>query len=323
MIDQWGRNIHYLRISITDRCNMRCRYCMPCGMPEIEHPEILRYEEYLRIVKAAVGQGFTCFKVTGGEPLVRRDAVDFMAALKRIDGVGNVTMTTNGYYLGAALPDLKAAGMDGVNISLDTLDAAQYRQITGVDGLSRVLQALDQSIASGIRTKVNCVLMDENRDQLVALAGLARTYPVDVRFIELMPIGYGRNFKGLSGDDALAILKEAYGDVVPVQEKRGNGPAAYFKSRALQGRIGLIAANSHQFCQACNRMRVTSTGLLKPCLCYEDSIALKPILREGHGDMDDALAQAFQRAALRKPSGHCFGDVDRITENKCMSQIGG
>lgn len=324
MIDQWGRNIHYLRISITDRCNMRCRYCMPCGMPEIIHPEILRYEEYLRICRAAVAQGFTCFKITGGEPLVRKDAVAFMAKLKQLPGVHNVTITTNGYALEAALPDLVAAGIDGVNVSLDTLDGQQFKSITGVDGGEKVLQAIKACVAAGIRTKINCVLMKENVNQIIPLVNLARQYPLDVRFIELMPIGYGRNFASLSADDALAVIRDAYPDLQPAgREQRGNGPATYFKSARLMGRIGIIAANSHRFCEHCNRMRLTSTGLLKPCLCYDAGIELKPLLRGNRVDVDGALEQAFRKAVQQKPAGHCFGDVGKITENKCMGQIGG
>lgn len=323
MIDQWGRNIHYLRVSITDRCNMRCRYCMPCGMPEIAHPEILRYEEYLRICKAAVAQGFTCFKITGGEPLVRKDAIEFMAALKNLKGVHNVTITTNGYFLEAALPALIKAGIDGVNISLDTLDAAQFKRITGVDAGTKVLSAIEASVKAGIRTKVNSVLLKETKDQILPLARLAKRLPVDMRFIEIMPIGYGRKFAGLSADEALALVTREFPDLQPAHEKRGNGPATYFKSEALIGRIGMIAANSHRFCEACNRMRLTSTGLLKPCLCYDAGIELKPILRSGSGDVDEALRQAFRRAVMQKPSGHCFDDLATMTETKMMSQIGG
>jgi cyclic pyranopterin phosphate synthase len=293
------------------------------SIPEVEHTEILRYEEFLRICKAAVTQGFTCFKVTGGEPLVRKDAIPFMAQLKALPGVKNVTLTTNGYFLAEALPALQEANIDGINISMDTLDPAQFQKITGVDGAGRVFSALKQCIASGIRTKINVVLLEANEGQILSLAALAKEYPVDIRFIELMPIGFGRRFTGLSADEALQHLRGAYPDIAPVQEKRGNGPAAYYKSKELRGRIGIIAANSHKFCKKCNRMRLTSTGLLKPCLCYEDSIALKPLLRSNRSDIDAALAQAFQTAATRKPAGHCFGETDKITEGKTMNQIGG
>ena len=164
MKDKWGRTIGYLRLSLTDRCNLRCRYCMPEALTSVGHEAVLRYEEMQLICRAALSLGIDRFKITGGEPLVRKGAVAFMESLKAMKGVRSVTLTTNGLLLSDALPDLVRMGINGINISLDTLDAAQYRQITGVDGLSRVLQALDQSIASGIRTKVNCVLMDENRD---------------------------------------------------------------------------------------------------------------------------------------------------------------
>lgn len=321
MKDLFGRDITYMRVSITDRCDLRCKYCMPSSVPDISHSSILRYEELLRICRAAVTLGINKFKVTGGEPFVRRGAADFIAALKTEPGVKCVTVTTNATHLRDNLPKLKQAGIDGTNISLDSLSAVKYQTITGSDCSNEVLAAVTESAKSGIQTKVNCVLLDCNTDQIVPLANLARTLPVDVRFIELMPIGYGRDLSGPDSDTALTQLRQIYPDLHYVDEKRGNGPAVYFKSKQLIGRIGFIGANSHQFCANCNRVRLTSTGFLKPCLCYDDGINLRRLIRKGADDHE--LTKALSEAIYVKPSAHCFAEADNITEHKKMSQIGG
>ncbi len=323
MTDQYGRNIDYMRLSITDRCNLRCKYCMPEGITLTPHCEILTYEELLRVAAQAVALGVTKFKVTGGEPLVRKGCVDFVGQLKALPGVEQVTMTTNGLLLGAQLEALVSAGLDAVNISLDTVDNAKYCQLTGYRGsaLPRLMGLLEQCVVQGIRTKVNVVLLEENRDELPELASIAQHLPVDVRFIELMPIGYGASASGFSPDRALETLKSRWPDLSPVSEKRGNGPAHYYASASLVGRIGFIDAVSHAFCADCNRVRLTSTGLLKPCLCYETSVDLKAILRSGGSDAD--LWEALRQAIYAKPRAHCFAQRDSITEQKGMSQIGG
>lgn len=321
MKDTFGRTIDYLRISITDRCNYRCQYCMPEALPDVGHEAILRYEELMEICRAAVSCGITKFKVTGGEPFVRKGAVDFIAALKGLEGVRSVTVTTNGYVLTENLPKLVEAGIDGINISIDTLVRGDYQQITGVDGLDRVLEALSKAAASGIPVKVNVVLLHQTKDQLLALALLARTMPIDVRFIELMPIGCGRGQSGLSQELALAMLQGYLPDLRRVEEHRGNGPAVYYRSRELAGCIGFIGANSHPFCPACNRMRLTSMGLLKPCLCYEDGLDLRQCLRSG-GSQED-LRKLFADAVHMKPKEHCFSKLANVTEHKRMNQIGG
>lgn len=322
MIDARGRTIDYLRISITDRCNMRCGYCMPERLPDISHEEILRYEEILRICRCAVQTGIHCFKITGGEPLVRKGAVDFMGSLKKMPGVRRVTVTTNGFFLKEALPKLIRAGIDGINISLDSLDRAQFQALTGVDGRDRIMTALQAAVSTGIPTKINAVLLQETKHQIVPLSRLAQDMSVDVRFIELMPIGCGKTKKGLQEEEALSFLLSVYPDLRISGERRGKGPAVYYKSKFLRGRIGCIAANTHKFCSTCNRMRLTSTGFLKPCLCYDEGMDLKAILRSG-GHEAERLIRAFRLAAERKPAGHCFDERDKITEWKTMNQIGG
>ncbi len=322
MIDTYGREINYLRISLTDRCNMRCQYCMPGDVPSVGHDEILRYEEILLICRAALQVGIHRFKITGGEPLVRKGVVAFMQSLRQLPGVRSMTLTTNGLLLQPHIAALKHMAVDAVNISLDSLHAGQFRKISGVDGLSCVRQALAQTVQAGIQTKVNAVLLRQTRSQLLPLAKLAEMMAVDVRFIEMMPIGYGAQQQGWPADEALAVLQSAYPDLHAVQ-RHGNGPAVYYTSQKLQGCLGMIAANTHKFCRQCNRMRLTSTGFLKPCLCYDDGVDLKAIVRSGRTDMLAALRQAICRAAAQKPAGHCFDTAGQITENKTMNQIGG
>ena len=323
MLDQYGRKIDYLRISVTDRCNLRCRYCMPEPVSAVQHADILRYEEILRICRAAAELGITKFKVTGGQPLVRAACVDFITALKAQPGTEQVTLTTNGLLLEANLDALTEAGLDGVNISFDSPDNARFRRITGYtgDGADTLLHVLDACCAKGLKTKINAVLLEETEADAPALAAIAAKLPVDVRFIELMPIGFGTTMKRVSPEDILTALQERWPDLAPTDERRGNGPAHYYKSAALLGRIGFIDAVSHKFCAECNRVRLTSTGQLKPCLCYADSADLRALIRGGCTDGE--LREALRAAVYAKPRAHCFDTNDIITEKHMMSQIGG
>ncbi len=323
MLDQYGRKIDYLRISVTDRCNLRCRYCMPEVISAVRHDDILRYEEILRICRAAAQLGITKFKVTGGEPLVRAGCADFITALKKQPGTEQVTLTTNGLLLEQNLDALSNAGLDGVNISFDTPDNARFRSITGHtgDGADTLLHVLEACCAKGLRTKINAVLLEETEADAPALAAIAEALPVDVRFIELMPIGFGTTMKRVCPDDILAMLQARWTDLAPTDERRGNGPAHYYKSAALLGRIGFIDAVSHKFCAECNRVRLTSTGQLKPCLCYADTADLRALIRGGC--TDDELREALKSAVYNKPRAHCFDTNDSVTEKHIMSQIGG
>lgn len=323
MLDQYGRRIDYMRISITDRCNLRCRYCMPDGIVQTPHSEILSYEEILRIARQAAALGITRYKVTGGEPLSRIGCVHLVEQLKAVPNVEQVTMTTNGLLLSSALDSLIAAGLDAVNISLDTLDGAKYSRLTGYTGnaVPILMDLLENCAARNLKTKVNVVLLEENQEELPELAALAERFPVDVRFIELMPIGLGASARGASPDAALAALKSRWPDLCPTDEKRGNGPARYYASGALQGRIGMIDAVSHSFCASCNRVRLTSTGRIKPCLCYGSGADLRSLLRSGASD--NALREAIEQAVLAKPRAHCFAAPGGVTEQMGMSQIGG
>lgn len=325
MKDRYERTIDYLRISVTNRCNLRCRYCMPQGVELTGHDQILRYEEILLICQEALALGIRNFKITGGEPLVRKGVLSLIQELRKLEGVNTVTLTTNGVLLESSMEALQRAGIDAVNISLDTADPAEYRQITGFDLWDRVHASILRAVESGIPVRLNCVLLEGGEHRILPLSCYARDYPVDVRFIELMPLGLGRNLGGLSPAAARQLLLTAYPDLHPVDEKRGNGPAHYEASSFLMGRIGWIDAISHKFCQTCNRIRLTSTGILKPCLCYDASYDLLRELRSGEPDsrIRENVRSLIRQAILEKPMEHCFEETARMTEHRIMSEIGG
>ena len=298
--DSYGRTIEYMRISITDRCNLRCRYCMPDGAKWIPMSEILTYEEIERICREAVRIGITRFKITGGEPLVRKGCADLIRMIRQIPGTEEVTMTTNGVLLGENLEDLLAAGLDAVNISLDTLIPEKYQEITGADELERVRKSIFMAEKSEIRVKINTVLQKGvNDEEWKSLAELAKKNKLDVRFIELMPIGQGRAENGISGSWVLGKLKEAYG---------------------IEGEFYPLEGRHGKFCDRCNRIRMTSTGKLKACLCYADTISVFEAARHGS---EEEIRKCLEQAIRGKPKMHHFEEQNFITEQKNMSQIGG
>lgn len=321
MRDQFGRDIDYMRISITDRCNLRCRYCMPEDLSFIPHEEILRFEEIIRICAIAAHLGIRTLKVTGGEPLVRKGCADLMRELKALPGIEHVTLTTNGVLLKEQLPALAELGVDGINVSLDTLDREAYRRITGRDALPQVLAGLYEAIRLGLKVKLNCVpLAESGLPSLLALAELAMHYPMDVRFIEMMPIGYGADFVPLEQGRVEQAVLEAWPDLTPTEERRGFGPARYYVSPGFKGAVGFIDAVSHSFCGDCNRVRLTSEGFLKLCLCHGDGLDLRALLRGGSDD--EEIQTAMSAAIVGKPARHSFGER-RADEARNMSQIGG
>lgn len=321
MIDAAGRTIDYMRISITDRCNLRCRYCMPDGITQVAMSEILTYEEIRKVCMLAAELGIRKIKITGGEPLVRKGCVDLIRMIKEIPGITQVTMTTNGVLLKENLEALKRAGLDGINISLDTLDYEKYYKITGTDACGTVLEAVKAAAESGMRTKVNSVLQDAgDRQEWRPLIRLAEKNPVDVRFIELMPIGCGKKNTGVSNLELLEDMKKAYPDIRKDTRIHGNGPAVYYQIPGFEGSIGFISAMHGKFCSTCNRIRLTSTGDLKPCLCYGDTYPLRELLR---GGADDEIREQIKKAIENKPAAHCFEEPGAITEAHQMAQIGG
>lgn len=321
MRDSLGREIDYMRISVTDRCNLRCRYCMPEGIALSPVSELLTFEEIERISQAAAELGIRRFKITGGEPLVRRGCPQLIGRLRRIPRVEQVTLTTNGVLLGDFLDELLENGLDGVNISLDTLDTALYRQITGFDELGRVKESIYKAVESGLRVKINTVLQrGVNASEWEALAGIAREMPVDVRFIELMPIGFGEKQKGVDGNEILSLLREKYPQIEKDDRIHGNGPAVYYRIPGFEGCVGFICAVHRKFCASCNRIRLTAKGELKPCLCYGDFIDMRRVVRE---EAYQEIKGAIREAVVRKPKMHCFETEEGITECRRMVEIGG
>ena len=323
LTDRYGRTISYMRISVTDRCNLRCRYCMPDGIERIPMSDLLTYEEIAFVCRQAADLGIGSFRITGGEPLVRKGCVRLVSMLKETPGVRRVTMTTNGVLLGEHLNGLLDAGLDAVNISLDTLDRGQYKAITGMDELDRVLASIRRA-AGKLPVRINCVICREiNDDAPGELATLARDLPVDVRFIELMPIGAAKGLETVPNASVLARIEEQYGKTTESPGGDGDGPAVYRRADGFTGRIGFISAMHGKFCAACNRLRLTSVGELKPCLCYADTVPLREILRDGAADKEERIREKIREAVQLKPQAHCFERRENVTEEKEMVRIGG
>lgn len=320
MKDGFGRTIDYLRISVTDRCNLRCRYCMPEeGVDQLSHEEILRYEDILRLASIFAKLGVRKVRLTGGEPLARKGLAALVEGLRAIDGIREVAVTTNGTLLEDQLPGLLAAGLTGVNISLDTLREETFRQITRREGVGRTVAAIDACLAAGLPVKVNCVPIAPE-EELVELAGLAKDRPLAVRFIELMPIGLGKDLRGRREDELRALLERAYGPMAPYEGHLGSGPSRYVAPSGFQGQIGFISSLSHQFCDRCNRVRLTANGFLKTCLQYDRGVWLRPLL----GGPDEGLEEAILAAVRDKPAAHQFAKGQVAGgERHIMSQIGG
>ena len=323
MVDKYGRKIEYMRVSITDRCDLRCRYCMPEGCDKVSMSQILTYEEIVRICKAASSLGISKIKITGGEPFVRLGCTDLMKMIKELEGIEEVTVTTNGQTLERFIDELKDIGIDGINISLDTLDPARFEYITGMGKLEKTLRAVELAADSGIKTKINTLLQKEfNEDELFDIAALAFRYGIDVRFIEMMPVGAADDRAGMSNSEVLKKLMEVWPDLEPDGSVHGNGPAVYYKRPGSEGGIGLISSIHGKFCSACNRVRLTSQGQLKPCLSFDTGTDLMPALK----GTDDELREAIRKAIYEKPEAHSFsnkGNNDDHAEHRLMSQIGG
>ncbi len=321
MRDSYGREIDYMRISVTDRCNLRCRYCMPDGVEWIPMEEILTFEEIARLCRAAVTLGITKYKITGGEPLVRRGCPALVRMIREIPGVEQVTMTSNGILLERYLGELLGAGLTDINVSLDTTDREKYREITGFDELSQVLRSIRAASQAGLRVKINAVLQEGlNAEAWEGLLGFAQEGLADVRFIELMPIGHGADGSMLSNEILFRKIEQRYGTLTVDKVSRGNGPAVYYRIANWPRSVGFISAIHGKFCGQCNRLRLSSIGQLKPCLCYEDSLDVRGALRSGS---DAEVCEILKKAVLKKPRMHCFEDTRAVTERQEMAKIGG
>ncbi len=325
MKDSYGRVIDYMRISITDRCNLRCKYCMPDGISCVSMKEILTFEEICTVAACAAELGIRHLKVTGGEPLVRLHCCDLIRDLKAIRGIEKVTITTNGMELPRYLDELVRAGIDGINISMDTRDRETFRAITGSDGLDTVMESIRQASKLPIPVKINAVSLDLGEENIRQMTELAREYPVDVRFIEMMPIGYGKQFPVIDHQLLLKRLRELYPGLERDARPHGFGPAVYYQVPGFQGSIGLISAIHGKFCDSCNRIRLTSQGYLKTCLCYEDGVDLREVLRSEDEEKTkhENLKKTMEQAILHKPGAHCFEKPEEITEQRSMAMIGG
>ena len=319
--------INYLRISVTDRCNLRCRYCtywrdwrkLPSG-------EILRYEELLRLAAIAAEMGISKVRITGGEPLVRRGLVEFLGKLHHVPGINQVCLTTNGVLLRELAPALYDTGLRHLNISLDTLRRERYRQITGRDNLAEVLAGLERAASLGFHPlKINCVVLKGiNDDEVLDLARLARDHPYQVRFIELMPTvsqeWWQRHFQPLSEvRRRLTVL----GPLMPSTREATAGPARNFRVPGFRGELGFISPMSGHRCRTCNRLRLTADGKLRPCLLAASELDLKGPLRLGLGLGDDLLAYLFQEAVELKAGKARFSLAHSHHPGRSMVSIGG
>ncbi|MBR0082346.1 MAG: GTP 3',8-cyclase MoaA [Clostridia bacterium] len=315
MLDAFGRNIHYLRISVTDLCNYRCRYCMgEDGVAKCAHADVMPFEEIAAIAAAAARLGVDKIRLTGGEPLVRRGIVSLCRMLRQVPGVRELTMTTNGSLLPQFADGLKAAGVDRLNISLDTLDAERFRRITRGGNLEDVLRGIEAAARAGFtQTKLNVVLLDGfNADEIPAFAALTKEKPLSVRFIERMPIGDAAGWEPERYLAADAVLR-----AVPELEPIGtDGVARLYRVPGYSGTVGLIPPMSRKFCAACDRVRLTADGKLKPCLHSATEIPLR-------GLTGDALETALRDAIWAKPASHTMDAAHPSDAVRNMFEIGG
>ena len=323
MLDRYGRVINYLRISVTDRCNLRCCYCMPEGVQDVGMKNILTFEEIWEIVRTGVSLGITHIRITGGEPLVRKGCVNLIRGIREIPGVETITMTTNGVLLGNYAKQLKEAGVDGVNISLDTLDPEEFYKITGKRELQEVLAGIRAAKTAGLPVKLNAV----NRKELdpIPLVRYAQEENLPIRFIEMMPVGYGKKYVGRSNEELRETLEAVCGNAECMTNREelsrmGSGPAVYYQFSDLKVPVGFISAIHGKFCDTCNRVRLTAEGYLKLCLCYDEGEDLRRVLREGE---KENLRTIMEQTIFRKPAAHCFEHPAEMTETHEMVKIGG
>jgi GTP 3',8-cyclase len=326
LLDPYKRKINYLRISVTDRCNLRCRYCMPEeGIPLIPRDRILSYEELLRIVRVFAKEGISKVRLTGGEPLIRRGIVDFITSLSLIEEIKDLSLTTNGILLRELASDLKRAGLKRVNISLDSLRRDRFCQITRKDAYEQVWEGIIESLQVGLSPiKINMVaIQGVNDDEIESFARLTLHLPLTVRYIEYMPSGNGEAWKE---SDILTIPQikdrlERLGKLIPIPSDRWDGPAMRFHFEGATGEIGFIGAVSSHFCEECNRLRLTPDGRIRTCLFSDEEIDLRELLREGGSDHD--LKERLLVALQAKPERHHINTHQFRKCQRNMSAIGG
>ena len=325
LIDKYGRHITYIRLSITDRCDFRCTYCMAEEMSFLPREKVLSLEECLRIVRTFADLGVTKVRITGGEPLVRRNVLWLLERIAGLPGVTDLVLTTNGSQLDRYAADLRRIGVKRINVSLDTLDPERFKAITRIGELDKVLRGIDAARAAGFtRTKLNTVMMrGTNDDEFVNLVRYAIDHELNISFIEEMPlgdIGHGRSDSYIGSEEALAGLSHEF-ELIPTVETTG-GPARYWRIPGTETRVGFISPHSHNFCDTCNRVRITAQGDLYPCLGHNDALNLMPYLRD---NADDApLRQAIVHSMGIKPKAHDFtAQMDAPQVIRFMSMTGG
>lgn len=334
LTDMFSRSISYLRLSLTDRCNLRCLYCVTedesnGSLAKLRHEELLTYEELLRVVRVAVAMGITKVRLTGGEPLVRRGVLDFIRHLTAIQGLDDVRITTNGVLLEQYGEALHAAGVTKVNISLDSLLRDRVAAITGTDCFDQVWRGIETMLALGCAPlKLNMVAMRHvNDDEILEFARLSQRLPLQVRFIEFMPIGVSSRWSTDTyiGTDEIMARIRSLDELLPLQRGRSDGPAQVFRLGAdAVGTLGFISPISHHFCSRCNRLRLTSAGALRSCLLHDDEVDLRAVLRSQAGDT--AIRDTLLAAIRNKPRGHHLEERIQRTGGDChgrMSRIGG
>jgi cyclic pyranopterin phosphate synthase len=326
LADHFNRPITYLRISVTDRCNLRCVYCMPeAGLPWIPKAEILTYEEIVRIVEAGASAGVRSLRLTGGEPLLRRDLPELVERLAAIPGIEDIALSTNGLLLAERVAELVAAGLTRVNVSLDTLREDRFFALARRHGLPAVVAGIDAALAAGLSPiKLNCVVMrGANDDELGAFAELTRERELFVRFIEVMPVAENLDLQRdsyVAADEILARLGEL-GELRPAPGPGGNGPARYFAYPGARGSVGVISPLSHDYCESCNRVRLTADGRLRLCLFGDQEIDLRAAVRAGASLAD--LAGMLRGAMLIKPERHHLRLGEQASRMRAFSEIGG
>ncbi|MGN0025764.1 MAG: GTP 3',8-cyclase MoaA [Clostridium sp.] len=323
MKDKYGREIDYLRISLTDKCNLRCIYCMEeKGNDFFDEEEKLTKDEICKIVNGCSKLGIKKIRLTGGEPLVRKDIVELVEAINKIEGIEEIYLTTNGILLEDKVHILKKAGLKGVNISLDSLKVEMFNKLTRLGELKKVLNSIDKCLEHGINVKLNVVMIKGmNEDEILDFVKLTLDKSIDVRFIELMPIGVGSKFNGVSNEEIIKIINENYIDIEEVKKNKNGGPATYIKIKDAKGKVGFISAISNCFCEECNRIRLTSEGFLKQCLHYNYGIDLKKLLRNGASE--EEIINAIEENIFNKPEKHLFMKKSVDKELKFMNKIGG
>ena len=319
MKDSWGREIDYLRISLTESCNLRCIYCMPEGSAPKTCGEVLTKENIFAIVEVGVELNIKKIRLTGGEPLLRQDIVELVKGIKD-RGIEKIYITTNGILLAEKIEDLKNTGLDGVNISLDTLDREQFFSITRGGELEKVLDGIKKSLKLNLEVKINSVIIkDINENAIDDLVKLTVDNKLDVRFIELMPIGQGKNSTGINNSEIYNRLEKNFGFDRDYKEIKG--VSTYYKLKDSKGKIGFISPINSCFCETCNKIRLTSDGVIKRCLNTKGNINIKEYLDKNIGK--DEIKEILKKEIFNKPEKHLFGKENEAEEMKNMNAIGG